>query len=419
MAASFGDAQASAVDSIQRLSHASGSLTKAEMRATDRVAEVAKEVMLDAGSALVMLAAGRPMLSSKSADGTPVSVAVQQRRYLPSGSVVRRSGRHCVEYLVKNQFLRTHTDDGCATRVLLQDPQPLVHGKKCDAIFSACKRGWVTLRTLGHEGCAVEHYCYDRMGIDSHARLWRQWHQMTQEGFSDMQTDVPTEILRLTEFMVVTPCAAHDAQSAFRWGMQEALNDKDLLRDAYVGVESLRNSMDLILGHVAEWAALRLSFKPEQTLAEIDARRALWQALDVEVETADILAETLQLDFEGGRLRVVESQSDRPDLVDLVTTSLLSVWKFVRWSESRFLTVGRSSRTMVASFLTGIEDMVTFICKDTNASRYYINGFGRLTATRKQFLAECAFVSRVTDGVLAEIMEDPRVAMRYDELYEV
>ena len=133
--------------------------------------------------------------------------------------------------------------------------------------------------------------------------------------------------------------------------------------------------MDLIISHGAEWVSLRLALRPSQSVTEIDDRRALWQALDVEIETAEVLAETLQLVYEDGKLYVFEGNGGRPGLVVLVTTALLSTWKFVRWSESRFLTVGRSSRTMVAAFLTGIEDLVKFICADPTASKYYINGF--------------------------------------------
>ena len=68
------------------------------------------------------------------------------------------------------------------------------------------------------------------------------------------------EILTLTEFVVVTACACHDAQNAFKWSMQDLMVDTALLRDIYVGIESLRNSFDIPTAHIGEWVALRLSF---------------------------------------------------------------------------------------------------------------------------------------------------------------
>lgn len=194
---------------------------------------------------------------------------------------------------------------------------------------------------------------------------------------------VGDKLLHLTEFVLVTPCAAHDAQSAFRWSMHKWLQDKELVREAYVSIEALRNSMDLIMNHLSEWIALRISFVPGLPMQSMEQRRALWQALDVEMQTAEILSDTLQAIFKDGRLQIASSCSDRPDLIDLVTTALLSTWKFVRWNEGRFLTVGSSARTMLAAQLLGLTDLVDFIRGDEKASKYYLNGFTRLSGTRK------------------------------------
>ena len=59
----------------------------------------------------------------------------------------------------------------------------------------------------------------------------------------------------------------------------------------------------------------------------VDRRRQLWQMLDIEIETVEVLAETLQLEFRDGRLLVANSCSGRADLVELATTALLSAWK--------------------------------------------------------------------------------------------
>ena len=417
MASSTDVTSADASALLQKVA-ASGCLAKQDMRDAARACEVGKAVLRVAAAELVAAAHGAPILNSKSADGTPINVAVRYASVLPSGARVRRYGRAGEEFLVKNQFLRVHLPGTTMTRVLLQEPQPLSHGKSAAAIFQACKKDWRSLREMGHRGCAVEHFCYDRCGLTAHERLWRQWHAMSAASFGALAAPVPAEVLRLSEFVVFTACAAHDAQSAFRWGMRKWLGDKDLLRDVYVCIESLRRSMDLIHGHLAEWVASRIEFVDELQMDAVDQRRLLWQALDVEMETADVLAEVLQLTFEGGRLRVARSVSARADLVDLIVTALSSVWRFKRWCESRFLTAGVQARTVVAAMLTGIEDLVAFIRADESASKFFINGFTRLQGPVKVFFAECAFVSRVSDGVMAELMEDSRVALRYDSLFQ-
>jgi len=201
---------------------------------------------------------------------------------------------------------------------------------------------------------------------------------MNAASFGALAAPVPAEVLRLSEFVVFTACAAHDAQSASRWGLRKWLGDKDLLRDVYVCIEPLRRSMDLAHGHLAEWVASRIEFVDELQMDAVDQRRLLWQALDVEMETADVLAEVLQLTFEGGRLRVARSVSARADLVSLIVTALSSAWRFQRWNERRFLIAGAQARTMVAAMLTGVEDLVAFIRADESASKFFINGFTRM-----------------------------------------
>ena len=294
----------------------------------------------------------------------------------------------------------------------------LKHGKTCEAIFEACRRSLKTLRQMNHHGVAIEHYCFDRAGLEGHERLWRQWHAEYSASLVDVSRDVPLEVLKLTEFVLATACSAHDAQSAFRWGMRKYLLHKELLRDSYVSVEALRNSMDILIRYLGEWIALRLSFASPMTFEETERWRNLWQVLDVELETVEVLSEHLQLRFHEGRLLVSQECSSRPDLIGVVSSCLLSVWKFVRFTESRFLTAGSSSRTVVAALLLGIEDLVKFIATETSAPKLYLNGFFRLQGDRNTFMAEAALISRVTDGVLADLLEGSRVARRHDDLWQ-
>ena len=393
---------------IATLSRASGALSPNEANAIQKVAEVGKEVLGSAFQDLVIIVAGSPVLTSKSADGTPITVVKRVDATMPGGKKIRRTGRECHEFLVKNQFGRALMPDGkTLTRVMLQDPLPLTHGKTSSAMFEACKKDWKSLRECGHIGCAVEHYCFDRCGFSSSERLWRQWHALRAKSFEDQGPQHSKEVLALSEFLLFTPCAVHDAHNAFRWSLFWRFKDLDLMRDTYISIESLRNSMGLLSTHAAEWAASRLKFVPSASADECDVRRCVWDALSVDMDTADLLAHTLQLVFKDGCLCVAETCSDMPDFIGTLTATLLSVWRFVRWSESRFLTVGSSSRNIVASLLVGIDDLVGFIKQNQCNSMFYLNGFSRLTDSRRSFLVQCAVVSRVSDSCLVELLEDP------------
>ena len=64
-----------------------------------------------------------------------------------------------------------------------------------------------------------------------------------------------------------------------------------------------------------------------------------------------------------------------PDLVDLVSCCLMSVWMFFRFTATRFLSVGFPSRTLIAGLFTGLENLVDHIRKEQKGSLYFLNGF--------------------------------------------
>ena len=65
--------------------------------------------------------------------------------------------------------------------------------------------------------------------------------------------------------MIVGGCAAHDVHNAFRWLLFLQLRVPGLLRNAYVTVESLRNSVAYIYQYLGQWIALRLKFTDPET----------------------------------------------------------------------------------------------------------------------------------------------------------
>ena len=78
---------------------------------------------------------------------------------------------------------------------------------------------------------------------------------MSAPEFDSLPLGVLVNVFRLTELLVFTPCAAHDCNNAFKWSLASRFDNKDLLRDAYIVVESLRNSWTTLTSHLAEWVA--------------------------------------------------------------------------------------------------------------------------------------------------------------------
>ena len=95
----------------------------------------------------------------------------------------------------------------------------------------------------------------------------------------------------------------------------------------------------------------------------------------------------------------------------------MHVWRFHRFAESRWLTIGTSCRTMLAAFMIGISDLVKHIKKNCT-SLFFLRGFDRLDAGRLEFMAMCAVASRVPEAIQADLMRDNRVAKTADALWE-
>ena len=214
MAADGGVAQ----EVIMRMGKASVFLTDNERRFEIGVAcEVAKDTLLRSARQLVDGAGGRPVLTSKSCDGTPITVTHRSVFEQPGGKKIRTTGRQCMEFLVQNQFLRTDMgSDGMQTSVLLSEPTPLTQGKSVGAILGASRENWWTLRQLGHKGISVEHYCWDRFSITSLDRETRLWHD--GQPLPELPPYITTEVASLMELAVMTPYALHDAQTRLQVG---------------------------------------------------------------------------------------------------------------------------------------------------------------------------------------------------------
>lgn len=111
--------------------------------------EAAKETLEQQYITLLHQHQGRPKLSSKSCDGTPMSVFQREASQLPSGAWVRTRGRAAPAFLVTLQFVRALHQEGHDTRVVMGEAVPLQYGKKTRTIAVVCLNDWQTLRQGG------------------------------------------------------------------------------------------------------------------------------------------------------------------------------------------------------------------------------------------------------------------------------
>ena len=57
------------------------------------------------------------------------------------------------------------------------------------------------------------------------------------------------------------------------------------------------------------------------------------------------------------------------------------------------------------------------LAQDSTASKLFINGYGRFSQKARQFAVKAAISSRVAEGFQSELLQDSRVALKYNDLY--
>ena len=72
-------------------------------------------------------------------------------------------------------------------------------------------------KPCGHTGGAVQHYCFDRKGIQALETRMKQYHALLATSWGG--TNAERETMRLLEWIEVTACCAHDLQNALKWSL--------------------------------------------------------------------------------------------------------------------------------------------------------------------------------------------------------
>lgn len=125
-----------------------------------------------------------------------------------------------------------------------------------------------------------------------------------------------------------------------------------------------------------------------------------------------------QVRWESGGLYVAARFEGDPDILNLVSTALLSIWRYDKWSASRWISIGPVCRALAASMATGLRDLVGFVRKQPHTSEYFIHNFGRIEsdAGLRRFVVVAGISAWVADSALLLVVDDDRVATVGEEL---
>ena len=205
----------------------------------------------------------------------------------------------------------------------------------------------------------------------------------------------------------------HVAHGALKRSLGEFSKDRFVLKSTWVVFASLRSSIGQLGRCASSFVNQRISF--ENWEMDMEHAEQMWRILGLPTEVVDELLR-LQLRWSDGKLKVAEEVLHCRTLTDAVLKVLKATWKFHAFSESRFIGLGSTIRTLVACACLGLADLVGYIKDRHDESNGYINGFARLEDKVTDMLALSCLVCFLPEAVLAILAADGRLGVVYDQI---
>ena len=353
-----------------------------------------------------------PILVSFSSDPSSLLLPVSTTSAV-AGQTFKRSGHDLIELLLQRLVFKWLDDNGqCHLHIQLGLPIPLQHGKAAANLFRAATSMCKLPRRAGHSKIIIHHLCCDRAVHTALESLL--WGRLEAYYKSEVATELgdSLELCHLQELFVSTPCTAHAAQNALKWAIAPLLK-KDTLHDLHICIEACRNSFAMLHAHLFDFLQQHVTFRAHAH--DLQEAATLWAAVGVDASMLEVVAEVHPI-WSGTTLLVAANLQHQTDFLEKVSRVLLYLWRWRRFTESRFASLGAASRALVASLLAGLQPLVAITRQDPHCSDYHLHGFQRLAGDALQCAVVLALSAWVSESFIHSVMDDDRVA-RHGEAY--
>ena len=398
------------LQTLKRLAAASGSMTDADATVALKLSVLLQDFQADRLKRFLSEHSEVPVLVSYSVDPTSIAL-VDSQRQVHGGSSVTRKGKVLTELLMQSLVLKAHGSSPCKPLIVVGYPIPLSEGKTAKHIYSASKSFVPRLREEQHNSFAVVHLCADGALLSSLDARMTASRNLYYSDDGDGAVDDDKDLASIKDLFVSSPCLAHSLQNSLKWAVAN-LATEETMKGLHVAIESLRNSFSLIHSHLYAFLSSKVSFRG--VVPDTDAARALWTAVGIE---ADVLGDFVDIHpvWDGSRLWVSQELEGSEDLLPRLSFLLLKAFRWQRYTQSRFLTLGSSTRALMCSLLLGLDELVRITRDDPACSDYHLHGYSNLTQASRQLALVCAFASYPAEAGLQILLSDDRLAQQLQE----
>ena len=407
---------------IQKFAEVSRSLDKNETAEALKLTEICKSVLRIEAAEVLNENPHSTNLIQYSCDCTRLKVRKHMSVAGPHQSTTRASVKETAEYFVQEIFLTSAVgQQPWQDRLVFREPLPLDYSKTMPSL-AACAQKFLKGRwcTGSAGGITIHHQVHDR-GLSKAFRDAISGHiaNLVVLDAEKGDADATHEGLHI---YTDASCCLHDSHNAFRWGFQAVYGDTldQILADLFLGISSYRASVGKCMSCLSQWLDEVLTPLPLAALPTEAELSNLYTAVGVPSDLLDQLCGQMHLSWRPAdeRLLVLDSFLEDEKAVEILSSTLLSTWRFPAFCASRWITVGTSCRTLVQGLLTGFGGLYKYMKEQGIVGDYDTQGASRLNNDVIQASVVAGLSAFVSESFSSLAMADPRLVLQLDALEE-
>ena len=284
-------------------------------------------------------------------------------------TVIRKAG-----HVVEMNLSRVHVSIGGSSPqqfAAIRMPKPMGRHRHQE-MYTALEETFPMAHTVKTDGIVITSFNMDRGGFNSLRRLLMA---RIDQSLVEMPRTVKNVRRALMVWYVDVPCAGHDIQGAYLDSLAEVLDIcnvkkiRDICKPVFKAVRSLRESFSQLIDALPGWIMRHLHFDESPfNAAEV---KDWWELFHLPVEAVTELTR-MNLHFVDNRLHVAAACRRERGLHKRINDTLLVVFRFRKFSETRHACQGASCQTLVASRFLGLDSLVETILQDDAEGDWYL-----------------------------------------------
>ena len=200
----------------------------------------------------------------------------------------------------------------------------------------------------------------------------------------------------------------HSSHNSFKLAVKDGLQDVHTMKQMWGVIEGLRTCYTTLMEYALPWVASCLCFRD----SDMTNAYHMWSMLCMDNDIAEELT-VLQLRCLDGKIFVAQEFENELGIVDRVVAVLKVCFRWRKWTDSRWLSIGDTSRSLLTSLIFGVAGLIQFALASGH-SAYYLAAAKSMSEDIKRLAVNCAIVSFVADAVLGVLLTDDRLPVMID-----